>query len=420
MKTILTISATILATLLLLGISIPELSAQIVQSGNFMVDLSSPDAAPIPPGGSYADLELLSNPGFETGSFPPWTHDGAWTISTTGPHTGTYCAYDIGNHWLRQDFTPTPSAQIVSATLWCKQPESAISAIDFMYSDGSYSEDLIWPTPAWQQFNVTAFIDPGMIVIGIRVWGYSGGGPNPDETFFDDFSIQTAGGAPNITITMTPVNPPIIIPAGGGSFSYNATISNNENSSQTCGVWVMVTLPNGNPYGPVLGPITLTLPAGLSITRNRSQSVPASAPPGNYTYTGNVGSYPSTIYDSDSFPFTKSTTDGGALVGEWTNSGESFEAGLNLSAPAEFRLLGNYPNPFNPATRIRYTLPAADHVRIAVYDIRGDEVSILQDGYQNAGLHEVVFDGSLSASGIYLYRLETGGAAATGKMILMK
>ncbi len=416
----LTLFTAFIATVFLLGFFAAGASAQIVQSGNLIVDLSAPDSAPIPSGTSFADLELLSNTGFETGSFPPWTHDGAWTISTTGPHTGTYCAYDIGNHWLRQDFTPTPSAQIVSATLWCKQPEAAISAIDFIYSDGSYSEDLIWPTPNWQQFNVTGFIAPGMIVIGIRVWGYSGGGPNPDETFFDDFSIQTAGGAPNITITMTPVNPPIIIPAGGGSFNYNATISNNENSAQTCGVWVMVTLPNGNPYGPVLGPITLTLPAGSSITRNRSQSVPASAPPGNYTYTGNVGSYPSTIYDSDSFPFTKSTTDGGAYEGEWSNSGESFEAGLNLAAPAEFSLSGNYPNPFNPATRIRYATPAADHIRITVYDVKGNELVRLLDGYQDAGQHEVIFDGSQLASGIYLYRIEAGDAAETGKMILLK
>lgn len=412
--------AAVITSIFLFSICAAVAPAQIVQSGNFIVDLSAPDAAPNPSGSSYADLELLSNTGFETGSFPPWTHDGFWTISTTGPHTGTYCAYDIGNHWLRQDFTPTPSAQIVSATLWCKQPEAAISAIDFMYSDGSYSEDLIWPTPNWQQFNVTSFIDPGMTVIGIRVWGYTGGGPNPDETFFDDFSIQTAGGAPNITITMTPVNPPIIIPAGGGSFSYNATISNNENSVQTCGVWVMVTLPNGNPYGPVLGPITLTLPAGLSITRNRSQTVPGSAPSGSYTYTGNVGTYPSTIYDSDSFPFTKSSTDGGSYAGGWTNSGESFETGFDFAAPVEFSLIGNHPNPFNPVTRIRYLLPTADLVRITVYDARGNELVRLQDGYQDAGQHEVIFDGSRFASGIYLYRIEAGGASATDKMILLK
>ena len=420
MKTNHSIPSILIASLFLICSIIPGSSAQIVQSGSFIVDLSTPDAAPIPVGGSCMDLELLSNTGFETGSFPPWIHDGAWTISSTGSHSGTYCAYDIGNHWLRQDFTPTPSAQIVSATLWCKQPESAISAIDFMYSDGSYSEDLIWPTSSWQQFNVTSFIDPGMIVIGIRVWGYSGGGPNPDETFFDDFSIQTAGGTPNITITMTPVNPPIIIPAGGGSFSYDATISNNENTAQTCGVWVMVTLPNGNPYGPVLGPITLTLPAGLSITRNRSQSVPANAPAGNYTYTGNVGSYPSTIYDSDSFPFTKTTTDGGAVVNGWANFGESLESGVSAPTPAEFILLGNFPNPFNPATRIRYALPAADYVRITVHDIRGNELVKLQDGHQNAGQYEVIFDGSRLASGIYLYRIESGDFSATGKMILVK
>lgn len=59
-----------------------------------------------------------------------------------------------------------------------------------------------------------------------------------------------------VTITLTPINPPIQIPASGGSFSFDATLSNQETTPQTCDVWIMVTLPNGSLYGPVLGPVS--------------------------------------------------------------------------------------------------------------------------------------------------------------------
>ena len=61
---------------------------------------------------------------------------------------------------------------------------------------------------------------------------------------------------PPVSITMTAVNPPIQIPAIGGSFNFNASIHNGETTSQTFGVWIMVQLPSGNWWGPALGPIT--------------------------------------------------------------------------------------------------------------------------------------------------------------------
>jgi len=395
-------------------------ASRIVKSGNTVVDLSTAKREDPIKAFGFTDDELLSNGGFETGTFPPWTHDGAWTISTTSPHTGTYSAYDVGNHWLRQDIAPTPASQIVSVTLWCRQPEAQISAIDFFYEGGNYSEDLIWPTASWQQFNVTSFIDPGMIVTGIRVWGYSGGPVGPDETFFDDISVQTAG-TPNVSITMVPVNPPIIIPAGGGNFNWNGTVTNNGSTPSSFQVWVMVTLPNGSPYGPVLGPLALTLSGGASLTRLRTQSVPASAPPGNYVYIGNVGNYPGTIYDSDSFTFVKSTTDaGGSVVPGWSNSGEEFAPASGTSAPATCSPLSNRPNPFNPSTTIRFELPQAARVHLQVFDASGRLVTTLVSGWREAGTQEITFEGNNLPSGIYIYRVTTNEYSAAGKMLLMK
>jgi len=113
------------------------------------------------------------------------------------------------------------------------------------------------------------------------------------------------GAVSPVVITLVPVNPPIRIPANGGSFNFNVTVANTTTSTQTFGSWIMIQLPNSSWYGPVLGPLNLTLPGNASITRLRTQAIPGNAPPGNYLYEGRVGVYPSTVWDSDNFAFTK-------------------------------------------------------------------------------------------------------------------
>ncbi len=75
-------------------------------------------------------------------------------------------------------------------------------------------------------------------------------------------------------------------------------------------------------------------------------------------------------------------------------------------APQSIRLLQNFPNPFNPATTIRYALPEAAVVRLAVFNAVGQRVADLVDETQAAGYHEVRFDGSSLSSGVYFYRLQ--------------
>jgi hypothetical protein len=85
-----------------------------------------------------------------------------------------------------------------------------------------------------------------------------------------------------------------------------------------------------------------------------------------------------------------------------------------------FRLQQNYPNPFNPTTTITYELPRTSHVSLTVYDMLGREVSVLVNEKKEAGVHEVEFNGSALASGVYLYRLTTGAFTQTRKMIVVK
>ena len=398
--------------------------AQIVQSGNFVVDLSEGKGENPPIINQGTDIELLSNNGFETGTFAPWYHDGAWTISTNGPHTGTYSAYDIGNHWIRQDIAPTAASDIASATVWCRQPEAAISAIDFYYSGGNYSEDLIWPLANWSQFDVTSFIDPGTIVTGIRVWGYSGGGPDPDETFFDDLSIQTTGPPPDILVTLTPDTLPIIIPAGGGSFNFNIAVANIGTTPGVIDIWSMVTLPNGSNYGPVINFQDFTAPAGWSGDRDRTQVVPATAPSGNYVYNAYAGSYPTMVYAADNFNFSKSVTDNGTpIVKDWNNWGESFDdiiTGSMANLPDEYAVISAYPNPFNNVVELSYTLPESGEASLQVYNISGELVSTIFAGFRTSGSFNVSWNASDFSSGVYLIVLNTNGRTAIQKAILLK
>ena len=88
--------------------------------------------------------------------------------------------------------------------------------------------------------------------------------------------------------------------------------------------------------------------------------------------------------------------------------------------PQEYKLCGNYPNPFNPSTNIVFALPKADHVELQVFDLLGRKVAILIDRDMPAGEHSVTFDGSDLASGIYLYKLQAGTYKSTQKMVLLK
>ncbi len=95
------------------------------------------------------------------------------------------------------------------------------------------------------------------------------------------------------------------------------------------------------------------------------------------------------------------------------------DVGPGVSAPNGFALGQNYPNPFNPSTTIKYELPKASVVRLSVYDLLGREVSVLVDERRDAGVHQVQFDASGLASGVYLYRLQAGDFVQTRRLVLI-
>lgn len=88
--------------------------------------------------------------------------------------------------------------------------------------------------------------------------------------------------------------------------------------------------------------------------------------------------------------------------------------------PTEFELQQNYPNPFNPTTQIKYSVPKTAKVKLEVFNILGKRVATLINKEQKSGRHQVTFDGSNLASGMYIYRLQAGSQVMTKKLILAK
>ena len=98
---------------------------------------------------------------------------------------------------------------------------------------------------------------------------------------------------------------------------------------------------------------------------------------------------------------------------------------LGEEIPVHYELNQNYPNPFNPTTRIKYGLPESADVRITIFNILGQLVSVVTDKHQTAGYYEVSWDAKTDAgadlpSGIYFYRVDTKNYSATRSMVFQK
>lgn len=92
----------------------------------------------------------------------------------------------------------------------------------------------------------------------------------------------------------------------------------------------------------------------------------------------------------------------------------------DIQLPVAFSLDQNYPNPFNPVTTISFSLPTASSVTLGVFNTLGQKVATVADGFYDAGIHAVEWDGSNASSGVYFYRIETNAFIETKKMVLMK
>jgi hypothetical protein len=86
-----------------------------------------------------------------------------------------------------------------------------------------------------------------------------------------------------------------------------------------------------------------------------------------------------------------------------------------------FKLYSNYPNPFNPSTKIKYSVAEKSFISLKIYDIAGSEVASIVNREQEAGEYEIDFNASNLTNGVYIYKLQAGQSfVQTKKMILLR
>jgi bacillolysin/thermolysin len=146
-------------------------------------------------------------------------------------------------------------------------------------------------------------------------------------------------------------------------------------------------------------------------------AIGADVPPGNgrsYIYDPSTSSWSKLVSPNDYTLFMRATIKTITSVAE-----------IDTRVPEKFELTPNYPNPFNPTTTIRYSLPEAANVKITIFDVNGNHITDLADNHQNPGTYTVTWNGKNDSgisvsSGVYYCRVMAGNYAKTNKMILMK
>ena len=169
--------------------------------------------------GSAHATNVLSNPGFESGSLGPWmvvvntsspcmAPDTCvpWAVSTTVAHSGTDSAVDTGDFGLMQSFAGVATSSITDASFWVMHPLAQSSPVPLMvvlgYTDGtSTTLDLNTSNTSWDPEDITAGLASGEMLDSITVFGYAqtvnqvfGGTAASAFTYLDDFQILTSGG----------------------------------------------------------------------------------------------------------------------------------------------------------------------------------------------------------------------------------
>ena len=152
-------------------------------------------------------------------------------------------------------------------------------------------------------------------------------------------------------------------------------------------------------------PVTGTIASGSSEMITATFTMPDTAHAGD-EYEGSIIIHNNSVLDPVTIPVTVTIVTGVSDKGQ--------------AVPMQFALHQNYPNPFNPSTEIRFDLPQTAPVTLAVYNLLGQKVATVLDQRLEAGSHQVSFDASELASGVYFYRINAGQFTDLKKMVLIK
>jgi len=226
------------------------------------------------------------------------------------------------------------------------------------------------------------------------------------------------------SVTLTPYDPPVVIPSYGGGYWYWMVVDNPTNTPGSGHAWSEIVLPNGNVYGPLFTE-NITLGPGQTFAPEipYGQWVPSYAPAGTYEQVMSIGVYPNLVMDTDSFTWEKlsgAVTSAKPLetwsLSDWpaepSQPGEDIVAAdpqHDSALPTTFKVSAAYPNPFNASTTVTVSLPKAALLDVSVFNVMGQKVATLADGQFSAGLQKLTFSDSRMATGIYFIHTSVPG-----------
>ena len=242
----------------------------------------------------------------------------------------------------------------------------------------------------------------------------------------EEASLSFDPNYPDMIVELTYVSgSPVSI--GGGNIFFEVFAENQDSIALNLDAWIDISYEGGTPWTSVFRSFSNYQPGWMINRPDMWYPIDAGYPAGNYTMTGKVGVFPDTVWDASGFPFEK-LGDNHSLGfipyhpdAEFPNPFDEItkpETGIEI--PSEFAIFSVHPNPFNPSTTIRYTLPEASEVHLSVYDIQGQLVSGLVNSLRKAGYHEVTWNAEKMASGVYLLHLQTGNFHHTKKIVMLK
>jgi hypothetical protein len=177
---------------------------------------------------------------------------------------------------------------------------------------------------------------------------------------------------------------------------------------------------NGSPYVEDYPDVIDTIGGSISILKYNSIATAGIAYTGSFKNSQKIGQlvYLAFPFETINLSADRSKVMSAAL--KYFGLIETTNILDNDYLPISFGLSQNFPNPFNPSTKIAYEISQKEMVKIKVYDMLGKEIDILVNEMQNPGKHEVFFESQDLSSGIYFYKMEIGDNSQVKKMILLK
>jgi len=331
-------------------------------------------------------------------------------------------------------FQPDPAVLEMGAGYWLRFPQAetlTIEGIDVAVYPITLSDGWNLISGLSCSLPFSSISDPGGIMMAGTLFGFDGAyyAANTLEAGHGYWVRATAAGPITLDCNASKIMARVQTPSPELDSFSALHISDASGASQTlyfdaqAGAKPSPTLPYSLPPVPPSGSFDARFDGGYSVTEAAEAIIRVQA-----------SSYPLTIYATklpveENAQYTiramQGTDEGTAYT---LKEGQRIEISdvsvLKLSreadVPTHFFVDQNYPNPFNPTTTIRYSLAEAAQVQVEVYNVLGQRVEVLVSEQQEAGHHEVAWDGSHATSGVYFYMVRAGNTKAVRKMMLVK